>query len=323
MEHAITLPSKPRAVTEEGFAGLYEIDGLYPGYGHTLGNSLRRIILSSLSGAAITLVKMEGVSHEFSTVEGVKEDMVLILLNLKKVRLKLLTDEPQTIEINVKGPKVITAADIKAPAQVEILNPEQYIAEVTGKNASFQMELRVERGIGYMPREVLQENKVDIGTIALDAVFTPIRRANYEVENMRVGDRTDFNRLRIFVETDGTLSPRDALSRSIEIMIQQLKAVVGFKEESDEADEDAHATPAALEGSKSNNMSDDAESMKTRIDMLTLSARTQNALSTAGIRTVGGLARKREEDILSIEGLGAKGLQEIRRALSNFGITLK
>lgn len=321
MEHSITLPSKPRVVSEEGFAGTYEIDGLYPGYGHTLGNSLRRIILSSLSGAAITSVKIDGVDHEFSAMDGVKEDVVLILVNLKKVRLKLTTDEPQTIEINVKGPKLVTAADIKVPGQVEVLNPEQVIANVTGKN-SFVVEMRVERGIGYMPREVLQENKVDIGTIALDAVFAPVRRVNYEVENMRVGDRTDFNRLKIFIETDGTLPPRDALSRAIEIMIQQLKAVVGFKEETEEDMDENGATPAALETPKASR-ADDAEAMKVRIDTLNLSPRTQKALTGAGIRTVGGLARKHEDDILSIEGLGSKGLQEIRRALSNFGITLK
>lgn len=322
MEHSITLPSKPRVVSEEGFAGLYEIDGLYPGYGHTLGNSLRRIILSSLSGAAITTVKIEGVDHEFSTIDGVKEDVVMILINLKKVRLKLTTDEPQTMEINVKGPKLVTAGDITVPGQVEVLNPEQVIANVTGKG-SFVVEMRVERGIGYMPREVLQEGKVDIGTIALDAVFAPVRRVNYEVENMRVGDRTDFNRLKIFIETDGTLPPRDALSRAIEIMIQQLKAIVGFKEEADEDMMEGNGTPAALESPKAHGRADDAEAMKIRIDTLNLSQRTQKALTAAGIRTVGGLARKHEDDILSIEGLGSKGLQEIRRALSNFGITLK
>jgi DNA-directed RNA polymerase subunit alpha len=204
-----------------------------------------------------------------------------------------------------------------------VLNPEQPIANVTGKNTQFTIEMRVERGIGYMPREALQEGKVDIGTIALDAVFTPVRRVNYEVENMRVGDRTDFNRLRIFVETDGTLLPREALSRAVEIMIQQLKAVVGFKEEMEEAVDDSMRAPGMLEAPKPRIHAEDSESMKTRIDTLNLSARTQNALNIAGIRTVGGLARKREEDILSIEGLGAKGLQEIRRALSNFGITLK
>ncbi len=324
MEHNVALPSKPRIVTEKDTSGTYEIDGLYPGYGHTLGNSLRRIILSSLPGAAITSVKIDGVPHEFSTLEGVKEDVITILLNLKRIRLSLATDEPQILNLSVKGPGSATAGDIKVPGQVTILNPEQHIVEVTQKGVELEMELVVEMGLGYVPREVHQEEKVDIGTIALDATFTPIRRVNYEVENMRVGNRTDFNRLRIFIETDGTLSPREALEKSIEVMIHQLKAVIGFKEE------EAPVMPVmpsgkdeADRGEKNTVNEADSEAMKTRIDSLNLSARTVNALSTAGIRTVGGLARKKEEDILSVEGLGVKGLQEIRRALSNFGITLK
>src|SRR5216684_281235 len=230
LDYHIALPSKPRVVSESERSGIYEIDGLYPGYGYTLGNSLRRIILSSLPGAAVTHVKIPGVSHEFSTIEGVKEDVVTILLNIRRIRFKLLTDEPQTVTLTVKGPKEVTAADLKLPGQVEILNPENHIASVTGKT-TFELEIRAERGLGYIPKEQHQKERVDIGTIALDAIFSPIRRVNYEVENMRVGDRTDFNRLRIVIETDGTLAPREALERSIETMIHQLKAVVGFKEE--------------------------------------------------------------------------------------------
>jgi DNA-directed RNA polymerase subunit alpha len=324
MEHAITLPSKPRIVSEKEFSGVYEIDGLYPGYGHTLGNSLRRVILSSLLGSAITTVKIDGVSHEFSTIEGVQEDVIAILLNIKKIRLTLATDEPQTLTLSIKGPKKITAEDIKLPGQVQILNPEQHIAEVTKSGLTLSITMTAERGLGYVPREVLQEEKADIGTIALDAMFTPTRRVNYEVENMRVGDRTDFNRLRIFIETDGTISPREALERSIEIMIYQLKAIIGFKEEElAVAQEEDEAPKIISEKEKKSDRSVDTEVLKTRIETLSLSPRTENALSETGIRTVGGLARKREEDILAIEGLGMKGLQEIRRALSNFGITLR
>src|ERR1041385_8548821 len=217
-DYHIALPSKPRIVNESERGGVYEIDGLYPGYGWTLGNSLRRIIHSSLPGAAVTHVKIPGVPHEFSTVEGVKEDVVTILLNIRKIRLKLLTDEPQTITLSIKGPKDVTAADLKLPGQVEILNPEQHIAEVTGKT-TFELELRAERGLGFIPKEAHQKERVEIGTIALDAIFSPICRANYEVENMRVGDRTDFNRLKLTIETDGTIAPREALERSIETMI--------------------------------------------------------------------------------------------------------
>jgi len=317
-DYHIALPSKPRVVSETERSGTYEIDGLYPGYGFTLGNSLRRIILSSLPGAAVTHVKIPGVSHEFSTIEGVKEDVVTILLNVRKIRFKLLTDDPQTITLSVKGPKAVTASDLTLPGQVEVLNPEQHVAELTGK-ATLEMELRAERGLGYIPKEEHQKERVDIGTIALDAIFSPIRRANYEVENMRVGERTDFNRLRLLIETDGTISPREALERSIETMIHQLKAVVGFKEEEMS---DAVVIPETRV-MREEKAPVDSELLKTRITELKLPQRVEDALDNASIRTVGGLVRKREDDLLSIEGLGQKGLQDIKRALSNLGLTLR
>ncbi len=320
-DYHIALPSKPRVVSETERSGTYEIDGLYPGYGYTLGNSLRRIIHSSLQGAAVTHVKIPGVPHEFSTIEGVKEDVVTILLNMRKIRFRLSTDEPQTVTLSIKGPREVTAADLKLPGQVEVLNPEQHIAEISGKT-TLEVELSVERGLGYVPKEAHQKERVDIGTIALDAIFSPIRRVNYEVENMRVGDRTDFNRLRILIETDGTLAPREALERSIETMIHQLKAIVGFKEETP-----PEAAPAlemmGAQAREDKAMQLDAEMLKTRITELSLPQRVEMALDNASIRTVGGLVRKREDDLLSIEGLGQKGLQDIKRALSNLGLTLR
>jgi DNA-directed RNA polymerase subunit alpha len=318
MEYSITLPSKPRIVTEEGQEGVYEIDGLYPGYGHTLGNSLRRIVLSSLPGAAITSVKIEGVSHEFSTIDGVKEDVVTILLNLKKLRFEMVAGEAQTITISAKGPKRLSGADLTLPGQVRLLNPNAYICELTDK-VEFTAEFRVERGLGYVPRENLKKERVDIGEISVDAIFSPIRRVNYEVENMRVGDRTDFNRLRIAIETDGTIEPRAALEQAIEIMITQLKAIVGFREEELPQAQGLAAAPTATETSGEIT----AEAMKTRIEELDLSSRTVASLEKANIRTVGGLARKKESDLLEIEGLGPKSIQEIKRALANFGIILK
>jgi DNA-directed RNA polymerase subunit alpha len=227
------------------------------------------------------------------------------------------TDAPQELSLSIKGPKVVTAADLLVPGQVTILNPEQVIAEITDKGGKINATLIVERGLGFLPKEVLQKDKVDIGTIALDAIFTPIRRVNYEVENMRVGDRTDFNRLRVFIETDGTLLPRAALEKSIEIMINQLKAIIGFKEE-----EIVEATPVTPEEPKKQK-ENDTESLKTRIETLDLSPRIITALSNANIRTVGGLVRKSEDDLLEIDGLGAKAIQEIKRTLSNQGITLR
>ncbi len=314
--HNIVLPSKPKVISESDISASYEIDGLYPGYGHTLGNSLRRIILSSLPGAAITSVKIAGVEHEFSVIEGVKEDVITIILNLKKVRIKMLSEEPQVIRLKVKGPKEVKAADIETPGQFSIMNPELIIAHLTQKNAVLDIEMSVEKGLGYVPKEVLQKSKIEIGAIALDAIFTPVRRVNYEVENMRVGDRTDFNRLRIFIETDGTITPKEALERSIEVMMNQLKAIIGFQEEKEEVLE-------AKEEESPKEKEIDNEFLKTRIESLNLSARTFNALSAANIRTIGGLARKKEKDLLNVEGIGNKGLEEIKVALARHGINLK
>lgn len=320
LETNVALPSKPRVIKEEEFSGVFEIDGLYPGYGHTLGNSLRRIILSSLPGAAITQVKIEGVDHEFSTLEGVREDVITILLNLKRVRLLMHSDTPLLLNLKVTGAKIITARDISAPSQITILNPEQKIAEITNKSTTFNAEITVEHGLGYVPREVHQKEKVSIGTIALDAVFTPIRRVNYEVENMRVGDRTDYNRLRIFIETDGTLTPRAALENSIEIMVHQLKAIIGFQ---DQPTASLHTTSAETIVTASEENGVDSDVLKTRIETFDLSNRTQNALEQANIRTLGGLVRKKKDDILALDGIGPKGVEEIETVLSKMKLGLK
>ena len=319
-EYKIIMPSKPRVVVEEGNKGVFEIDGLYPGYGHTLGNSLRRIILSSLPGASITSIKIDGVSHEFSTMDGVKEDVIVIILNLKKTRFKMLSDEPQTVSLSIKGPKDVTAGDIKTGGQVEILNPDLHIATVTGK-VNLNIEMTVEKGLGFIPKEVLQKEKVEVGTINVDAIFTPIRRVAYEVENMRVGDKTNHNRLRISIETDGTLTPREALSKCIEIMINQLKAIVDFKEPEEEVKVEKKVVNEDKDEDKKGD--DFTDVLKTRTDTLDLSTRTLNALTAANIRTLGGLARKKREDLLEVEGIGEKGITEIKKVLSKFGLNLK
>jgi len=323
-EYKIIMPSKPRVVEEAGNKGVFEIDGLYPGYGHTLGNSLRRIILSSLPGASVTSIKIDGVSHEFQTMDGIKEDVIVMILNLKKTRFKMISDEPQTVTLSIKGPKEVLAGDIKTGGQVEILNPELHIAEVTGK-VNLNIEMKIEKGLGFIAKEVFQKEKVDVGTIAVDAIFTPIRRVAYEVENMRVGDKTNHNRLRISIETDGTLTPREALSRSIEIMINQLKAIVDFKEPEEEIKVSKKASKEEEEGEeKSEKKGEDfADVLKTRTDSLDLSTRTLNALTSANIRTLGGLARKKREDLLEVEGIGEKGITEIKKVLNKFGLNLK
>ncbi|MFA4890026.1 MAG: DNA-directed RNA polymerase subunit alpha [Candidatus Paceibacterota bacterium] len=320
MDYIINMPLKPKIVQEDDRKGVYEIDALYAGYGHTLGNSLRRIILSSLPGAAVTKVKIDKVSHEFSTIPGVKEDVLNIILNLKRVRFKMHGDESQKATISIKGAKNITASDIKIPTQLEILNKDVHIAALTSKDSELHMEITVEKGLGYVMKENLHKERVDIGAIHLDALFTPIKRVNYEVENMRVGDRTDYNRLRFFIETDGSISPREALEKSIDIIINHLRAIRGFQnEEVDLVDE---AAGEGKEGKKSS-AAEDTEVLKTRIEDLQVSSRTINSLSEAGIRTVGGLIRKKEEDLLKVEGVGKKAVQEIKDALENYGLVLK
>jgi DNA-directed RNA polymerase subunit alpha len=242
-----------------------------------------------------------------------------ILLNLKRVHFSLQGDEPQTIRLSVKGAKEVTAADFQIPSQVGIANPDQHIADISGK-ISFELEATVERGLGYVPREVLTKEKVDIGTIALDAAFTPIRRANYEVEDMRVGDRTDYNRLRVIIETNGTLTPREALERSIEIMIHQLKAIVGFQEE---AEMPSHSGRDMVMSDEDMSSGDSKDAAKMKLDDLDLSPRIAGALSEAGIRTVAGLTRKTAASLKELDGVGDKAISEIEAALKNVGLGLK
>lgn len=325
-ENDIILPSRPKIILEEDTKGVYEIDGFYAGYGNTVGNSLRRVILSSLPGAAITTVKIEGINHEFSTIPGMKEDVVMLVLNLKQVRFKLVGDEPQKATVAIKGAKVVCAGDFKVPSQLEVLNKDKVIATLTDKNSELKMEITVEKGLGYVPREVLKKEKVEAGTLMLDAIFTPIRRVNYEVENMRVGERTDYNRLRFIIETDGSIMPREALEDAIKILINQLHAIVGFETKKEEETlEESTMSEEELgmidDSKKDKGLEEDF--LKTRIEDLNFSGRTANALSKAGIRTAGGLSKKKEEDLLKIEGLGKKAIAEVRRVLGGFGIILK
>jgi DNA-directed RNA polymerase subunit alpha len=313
----INLPSKPKIIKEEDNKGIYEIDGLYPGYGYTLGNSIRRIIISSIPGAAITSLSIEGVKHEFSTIEGIKEDVISLILNLKAINFTLHSDEPQEISLKVKGPKVVTAADLDVNSEAEVLNKDAYLCEITGK-VTLEMKMTIEKGIGYISKEQVEKERTAIGDIALDAAFTPVKRASYEVENMRVGDRTDHNRLRFFIETDGTISPKEVLEYSISLMIKQLQAVVGFKENVIEAEE-GMMSDNMVEGAQ-----DTAESpTKVKIEELQFSTRTENALLAGGVKTLSGLLKKTESDLKALGGLGDKAVEEIRELLEGKGLSLK
>jgi DNA-directed RNA polymerase subunit alpha len=207
-----------KKISESNTEGVFEVEGLYTGYGLTIGNALRRALLSSLPGAAITQFKIKGALHQFTTLPGVVEDVVEIGLNLKKVRFRIHTDEPQILALKVKGEKKVTAADIETNAQVELVSPDVHIAVLTDKNAELDLELTVDKGLGYSSVESRRGEKLPIGVVAIDAFFSPVISANFSVENMRVGDRTDYNRLRLSIKTDGSITPSSALRKASNIL---------------------------------------------------------------------------------------------------------
>lgn len=310
----ITLPSKYKLIRSEGNSAVFEIENLYPGYGITIGNALRRVLLSSLKGSSVTLVKIKGVSHEFSTVPHVIEDVVEIILNLKQIRFKLEGDEAQTVTLKVKGEKEVTAADITTPSQVKVINGDIHIATLTDKKAELEIEMTIEKGLGYVPVEQRRKEKLEIGAIAVDAIFTPIRKVNYEVENMRVGDRTDFNRIKLFVETDGSIDPEESLQKAVSILINQFSSIIAeeMTAVSEEAAEVSEAPTAAAE-----------DVTKTKVEELDLSTRTINTLTEGGVKTVGGLVKKTEVGLKELEGMGDAGIKEIKKALTKLGLSLK
>lgn len=221
----ISLSKATKVIEKSAAKGTFEIEGLYPGYGVTIGNSLRRVLLSSLEGAAVTQVKIKGASHEFATLPGVAEDVLSILLNLKQLRFVIVGSEPQTATLKIKGEKKIKASDFKLPSQVELANKDLHIATVTDKKTEFNLEIVIEKGVGYVSSEARQRGKQEIGMMSLDAIFTPVQRVSYSVKNMRVGERTDFDRLTLEIETDGTIDPEAALLQAANILVEQFQIV--------------------------------------------------------------------------------------------------
>ena len=298
------VPSKPQKISETNTEGLYEITGLYPGYGYTLGNALRRMLLSSIPGSTITSVRVKGVPHEFSTIEGMKEDVLIMVLNMKKIRFSIDTGETsQTIKLKKKGKGKIHASDFDIPSQVSIANKDSYLCELTADSAELDIEAVVEKGIGFRSREDDKEKK-QVGVILLDAAFSPVKRSYYEIEDMRVGNRTDFNRLKIFLETDGTIKPEEALKKAIQTMITQLEAMVGFQK-SDDKEEIKQA---------------EKDTKKLKLEELDISASTKNTLIKNGIESVEDLVKKGKDDVAAIKGIGEKAVSEITNALAEQGI---
>jgi len=222
----INLPNPLKIVKKEGNKAVFEIEALYPGYGVTVGNSLRRVLLSSLEGAAITQMKIKGISHEFSTIPGVLEDVITIMLNLKQLRFRLFAPEPQKATLKIKGEKEAKGSDFSLSAQAELINRNCHVATLTSKSAELEMEIQIEKGIGYSSKDSRQKEKLEIGAVPVDAIFTPVRRVSYRVENMRVGERTDYDRLFLAVETDGTVMPEEAVLQACETLIKHFSLLL-------------------------------------------------------------------------------------------------
>ncbi len=288
---------------------VFEVQGLYPGYGVTIGNALRRVLLSSLEGVAVTEVKIKGVPHEFSTIPGVLEDMIMIILSLKNLRFKIHEGTTHKVELSVKGEKKVTGADFKIFPQIELTNPDLELATITDKKTELIMEITIEKGIGYEPRDHRKIKKPEIGAIAMDAIFTPIRNVNFNVENMRVGERTDFDKLSIEIETDGTITPEGAFYQACEILIKHFTLIFEGK------------TPNLTKESNSSVANEDMT--KTTVEDLKFTTRTLNALTENSIKTVGGIIKKSEKSLSELEGMGEKALTEIKKKLKKIGLELK
>jgi DNA-directed RNA polymerase subunit alpha len=306
----ITIPQKPSYTPIDEKSGKFVIDGCYPGYGTTLGNALRRVLLSSLSGAAITSVKIKGVKHEFSTIPNVMEDVIAIILNLKQIRFKSYKNEPVTVTLKVKGEKEIKAGMIECPSDVEVVNTDAHIATITGSKGEIEMEMEINQGIGYVPVEQQERDKKEVGVIAMDAIYTPIRRVNYTIENMRVGKRTDFERINLEVATDGSIDPREAFSKAIEILVEQFSVLTELAEKKKESKEVAEE----VEEVKAVKAKEEEELDPKKVEVTelkNLSTRTLNVLEKNNISNLSQILKLTEEQVGELEGMGAK---EIGRA---------
>ncbi|MBU1563612.1 DNA-directed RNA polymerase subunit alpha, partial [Patescibacteria group bacterium] len=312
-----------KIIEEKDNKAIFEISACYPGYGITLGNAFRRVLLSSLSGAAITGVKIKGIQHEFSTIPNVMEDVVQIILNLKQIRFKLHSQKAFKITLKVKGERKVQAKDIKTSSELEVVNKDAHIATLTSKKAELDMEIEVEPGMGYSPTEERKKGKIEIGKIAIDAIFSPVRKVTYSIENMRVGERTDYDRIRFNIETDGTVSPRNAFLKAARILVDHyiIFTQLGDKKKTKKAIVKTKKVIKKIKTIKTKSVKDDA--VKIKIEDLKVSARTISALEAAGIKTIAGLVRKNVADLEKLEGLGDKSVLEIKRSLGKLGLTLK
>ena len=307
----IIKPTITKEIDENGQYGKFVVEPLERGYGTTLGNCMRRILLSSLPGAALTSVKIDGILHEFSTIPGVKEDVIEIILNLKRLAIRVNGDEDRRAIINAVGPKVVTAADIIVDADTEIFNPDLHIATLA-ENAALVMEMNVATGKGYVPAEMNKNESTPISVIPVDSIFTPVKKVNFSVDNTRVGQITDYDRLTLEIWTDGSITPEESVSIGAKIIQEHLELFMGLGNDMDgvkfmtEKEEDSKAAELAKP-----------------IEDLELSVRSFNCLKRAGIDTVEELIQYTEEDMMKVRNLGMKSLVEVKNKLNEIGLSLK
>lgn len=302
-------------ISEDNRYGKFICEPLERGYGTTFGNSLRRMLLSSLEGAAITSIRIDGVLHEFSTIPGVRDDVTNIVLNLKELCLKMAGNEPRIIRIDVEGEKEVTAADIICDADIEILNPDLHIATVN-EDGKLKIEMTVERGRGYVPADKNKKPDDTIGVIPIDSIFSPVKRVNYTVQDTRVGNVTDYDRLILEVWTDGSLRPEEAVSKAAGILVMHLKLFQNMDGLPEEEEEEEATFPEEEED-------DSSKVLDMTIEDLNLSVRSFNCLKRANINTVADLAEKTEDDMMKVRNLGRKSLEEVKKKLEELGLTLK
>jgi DNA-directed RNA polymerase subunit alpha len=299
----ISLPLPPKVIQKKKNQAIFEVEALYPGYGVTVGNALRRVLLASLQGAAVVEVKIKGAAHEFSTMDGVLEDTIMILLNIKNLRFKIFEGTEHKVTLKVKKEGEVFGSDFECPTQVKLANPELHIATITDKKTELEIELTIQKGIGYVPKDQMKTKKGEIGVMSVDAIYTPIKNVNFAVENMRVGDRTDFDKLSLSIETDGTITPEEAFFEACDILIKHFNIIFEGK-----AGETSSKTEAK-EGASNEELA------KVLVEDLKLTARTLNALTNNNIKTVGGILRKSEKALSELEGMGEKALTEIKKKL--------
>ena len=307
MSKLIHNPALAEVQDQSETTATFVIKPIEPGYGNTLGNSLRRVLLSSIRGAAVVAFKIEGVNHEFTTVSGVKEDVVDIMLNLKNIRFKAHTDQPVELRLEKTGAGVVTAADISASADVEVVNPDQIIATIDDAKTKLAIDLVVESGHGYRTIEQSSEDRLHSDMIALDAVFSPVLRVRYKVDNTRVGQNSNLDRLDLTVETDGSISPREAFEEAAAILVNQYTALAGSTT--------IESAPALGKETE-----DDSDELQVRIEDLSLTARTTNALVNNEINTVHDLVNLTEQDLRELKGFGSKALDEVKDKIAELNL---